>query len=215
MKLKPPNVFIVGGGFAGIAAARALAGAAVDVRLIDRRNHHVFQPLLYQVATASLSPADISSPIRTVLRGQENCQIGMAEITGVDVARKRLLLPTGHFQYDYLILAAGATHAYFGHDDWARLAPGLKSIEDATELRRRILLAFESAEYEGSAEARRAVLTFGIVGGGPTGVELAGAIKEIAGETIPKDYRHIDTRTTRVVLFEGGPRLLPPFPPDL
>jgi NADH dehydrogenase len=208
-------VLIVGGGFAGLAAARALDGAPVNVTIFDRRNHHVFQPLLYQVATAALSPADISAPIRSVVRAQKNCEVVLAEVTGVDLANSRLLLATGSVAYDYLILAAGATHAYFGHDAWASIAPGLKSIEDATEIRRRILLAFESAEYEGSDEARRAVLTFGIVGGGPTGVELAGAIKEIAGETIPKDYRHIDTRTTRVVLFEGGQRLLPPFSPDL
>ena len=210
-----PRVFIVGGGFAGLAAAKALAGAPVEVTVVDRRNHHVFQPLLYQVATASLSPADISAPIRSVLRGQANCQVVLAAITGVDVANRRLLVANGHLRYDYLVLAAGATHAYFGHDDWAPIAPGLKSIEDATELRRRILLAFESAEYEGSEDARRAVLTFGIVGAGPTGVELAGAIKEIAGQTLPRDYRHIDTRTTRVILFEGGGRVLPPFSPAL
>jgi len=209
------KVFIVGGGFAGIAAARALASAPVEVTVVDRRNHHVFQPLLYQVATASLSPADISSPIRTILRGQRNCQVVMADIVGVDVATRRLLVQGGYVQYDYLVLAAGATHSYFGHDNWAPLAPGLKSIEDATELRRRILLAFESAEYEGSEAARRAALTFGIVGAGPTGVELAGAIKEIAGKTIPKDFKHIDTRTTRVILFEGADRVLPPFPPKL
>jgi len=210
-----PRVFIVGGGFAGLQAAKALAGAAVEVTLIDRRNHHVFQPLLYQVATASLSPADISAPIRTVLRGQKNCRIVLAEVTGVDVANRRLIFSNGHAGYDYLILAAGATHAYFGHDEWAPIAPGLKSIEDAIELRRRILLAFETAEYEGSDAARRAVLTFGIVGGGPTGVELAGAIKEIAGRTLPRDYRHIDTRTTRVILLEATGRLLPLFPPEL
>lgn len=210
-----PRVFIVGGGFAGIAAAKALANAPVDVTVFDRRNHHVFQPLLYQVATAALSPADISAPIRSVLRGQTNCEVVLAPITGVDVGKRYLFLAGGHVTYDYLILAAGATHAYFGHDDWAKTAPGLKTIEDAIEMRRRILLAFESAEYEGSEDARRAVLTFGIVGGGPTGVELAGAIKEIAGQTIPRDYKHIDTRTTRVLLFEGGDRLLPTFPPDL
>ena len=210
-----PRVFIVGGGFAGLAAAKALDGAPADVTLLDRRNHHVFQPLLYQVATASLSPADISAPIRTVLRGQRNCQVALAEVARVDLARRRLVVEGGYLRYDYLVLAAGATHAYFGHDEWATIAPGLKTIEDATELRRRILLAFESAEYEGSAEDRRAVLTFGIVGAGPTGVELAGAIKEIAGQTIPEDYRHIDTRTTRVILFEAGDRVLPPFPPDL
>lgn len=210
-----PRVFIVGGGFAGIAAAKALAGAPVELMVIDRRNHHVFQPLLYQVATAALSPADISSPIRTILRGQQNCHVVLAEIVAVDVANRRLIVSDGYVEYDYLILAAGATHSYFGHDEWAPIAPGLKSIEDATEMRRRILLAFESAEYEGSEEARRAALTFGIVGGGPTGVELAGAIKEIAGQTLPKDYKHIDTRTTRVIIFEGGDRLLPSFPPEL
>ena len=216
MAPKPlPKVFIVGGGFAGIAAAKALAGAPCEVTLVDRRNHHVFQPLLYQVATASLSPADISAPIRTVLRGQANCQVVLGEVTGVDVPNRRLIFPDGHIAYDYLILAAGATHSYFGHDEWAPIAPGLKSVEDATELRRRILLAFEAAEYEGSEAARRAALTFAIVGAGPTGVELAGAIKEIAGQTIPKDYKHIDTRTTRVILFEGADRVLPPFPPEL
>jgi len=210
-----PRVFIVGGGFAGLAAAKALARAPVDVTIFDRRNHHVFQPLLYQVATASLSPADISAPIRSVVSGQDNCEVVLAAVKSVDVNNRHLLLDGGHASYDYLVLAAGATHAYFGHDAWAPVAPGLKTIEDATELRRRILLAFESAEYEGSDEARTAVLTFGIVGGGPTGVELAGAIKEIAGQTIPRDYRHIDTRTTRVILFEGGPRVLPTFPPEL
>jgi NADH:ubiquinone reductase (H+-translocating) len=210
-----PRVLIVGGGFAGLAAARALGGAPVEVTLVDRRNHHVFQPLLYQVATAALSPADITAPIRHVLRKQMNCQVALAEVTGVDPAQRRLLFAGGHVVYDYLILAAGATHAYFGHEEWAPIAPGLKSIEDATEMRRRILLAFESAEYEGNDDARRAALTFGIVGGGPTGVELAGAIKEIAGNTLQKDYRYIDTRTTRVILFQGGERILPQFDPEL
>jgi NADH dehydrogenase len=210
-----PHVFIVGGGFAGLAAARALAGSPVAITVVDRRNHHVFQPLLYQVATASLSPADISAPIRTVLRGQDNCEVVLAEVTGVDVGERRLMLGGGHVKYDYLILAAGATHAYFGHDEWASIAPGLKTLEDAVELRRRILLAFEAAEQEGSEAARRAELTFGIVGGGPTGVELSGAIMEIAGQTIPADYKHIDTRTTRVILFEGSDRLLPPFDPAI
>jgi NADH dehydrogenase len=208
-------VFIVGGGFAGLAAAKALENAPVTVMLLDRRNHHVFQPLLYQVATASLSPADICAPIRTILRKQRNCEVVLAKATGVDVTQRRLLFDGGSVRYDWLVLAAGATHAYFGHDEWEAVAPGLKSIEDATELRRRILLAFETAEYEGSPDARRAALTFGIVGAGPTGVELAGAIKEIAGETIPEDYRHIDTRTTRVVLFEAGDRILAPYPPEL
>jgi len=210
-----PHVFIVGGGFAGIAAARALAGAPVAITVVDRRNHHVFQPLLYQVATASLSPTDISAPIRTVLRGQDNCEVVLAEVTGVDVERRRLMLEGGYVKYDYLILAAGATHAYFGHDEWASIAPGLKTLEDAVEIRERILLAFEAAEQEGSEAARRADLTFGIVGGGPTGVELAGAIMEIAGQTIPADFKHIDTRTTRVILFEGSDRLLPSFDPSI
>jgi len=210
-----PNVLIVGGGFAGLAAAKALARAPAEVTVIDRRNHHVFQPLLYQVATAALSPADISAPIRSVLRKQRNCQVLLAEVTRVDVAARRLKFSKGYAEYDYLILAAGATDAYFGHDEWAPIAPGLKTIEEGIELRRRILLAFESAEYQRDDEARRAVLTFGIAGGGPTGMELAGAIKEIAGRTLPRDYRHIDTRTTRVILFEGTGRLLPSFPPDL
>jgi NADH dehydrogenase len=175
----------------------------------------VFQPLLYQVATASLSPAAISASIRSVLRGQANCQVVLAEVTGVDLPTRRLFGANGSVGFDYLVLCAGATHAYFGHDDWASMAPGLKTLEDATEMRRRILLAFESAEYEGNEEARHAALTFGIVGGGPTGVELAGAIKEIAGQTLPEDYRHIDTRTTRVIVFEGGSRLLATFPPAL
>lgn len=210
-----PKVFIVGGGFGGLEAAKALAKAPVDLTVVDRRNHHVFQPLLYQVATASLSPADISSPIRTILRRQKNCQVALVEVIGIDIANRRLLVRGGYVRYDYLILAAGATHAYFGHEEWAAIAPGLKSIEDATSLRRRILLAFESAEYEGSEDARRAALTFGIVGGGPTGVELAGAIKEIAIKTLQADYKHIDTRTTRVILLQGDDRLLPQFPPTL
>jgi NADH dehydrogenase len=210
-----PKAYIVGGGFGGIAAAKALAKAPAEITIADRRNHHVFQPLLYQVATASLSPAEISSPIRSILRKQANCQVALAEVIGVDVENRHLKFRGGHVRYDYLILAAGATHAYFGHDEWATLAPGLKTLEDATALRRRILLAFESAEYEGSDEARRAALTFGIVGGGPTGVELAGAIKEIAGKTLPEDYRHIDTRTTRVILMQGDDRVLPSFPPTL
>lgn len=210
-----PHVYIVGGGFGGLAAARALARAPVDVTLVDRRNHHVFQPLLYQVATAWLSPADISAPIRAVLKNQANCEVVLSEITGIDLAQRRLDVASGSVRYDYLVLAAGATHAYFGHPEWAAVAPGLKSLEDATDLRRRILLAFESAEHEGSPEARRADLTFGIVGAGPTGVELAGEIKEIAGQTLRGEYRHIDTRDTRVILFEGGPRLLPSFRPAL
>jgi len=210
-----PRVFIIGGGFAGIAAAKALANAPVRVTLVDRRNHHVFQPLLYQVATAALSPADIASPIRGVLRDVKNCRVVLAKIRGVDIKSRHLLFDGGATEYDWLIVAAGATHSYFGRDDFAPLAPGLKTLEDATEIRKRILMAFESAEYEGSEERRRAALTMAIVGGGPTGVELAGAIQEIAAKTIQKDFKHIDTTTTRVILLQGGDRLLPAFPPKL
>lgn len=209
------QVIIIGGGFAGLAAARALAGAPCDITLFDRRNHHVFQPLLYQVATAALSPADISAPIRHILRKQKNCRVALAEVTSIDPIARTVVAEGVTVSYDYLILAAGATHSYFGHDDWSATAPGLKSLEDATEIRRRILLAFESAEYEGSDEERRAALTFAIVGGGPTGVELAGAIKEIAAQTIPADFRRIDTKTARVILLQGAPRLLEAFPEDL
>jgi NADH dehydrogenase len=196
-----PRVIIIGGGFAGLAAAKALAAAPVEVLLIDRRNHHVFQPLLYQVATASLSPAQIAAPIRSILAQQANCEVVLAEITSVDLKKKQLSFLNGVVSYDYLIVATGCRHDYFGNTEWANYAPGLKDIEDALELRKRILMAFETAEYEPNDLDRNAVLTFAIVGGGATGVELAGAIQEIAGKTLPLDYRHIDTRTTRVLLF--------------
>jgi NADH dehydrogenase len=208
-------VVIVGGGFAGLYAARALRKAPVDVTLVDRRNHHLFQPLLYQVATAALNPSDIAAPIRRVLRKQRNCRVLLAEAVGVDVARKRLLLADDSLPYDYLLLATGATHAYFGHDEYARFAPGLKSIEDALDIRRRVLLAFELAERATDPAARRAYMTFVIVGGGPTGVELAGALAEIARHALADEFRAIDPRRTRVVLVEGLPRLLNTFPPDL
>ena len=210
-----PRVIVIGGGFGGLAAARALDGADAVIKLFDRRNHHTFQPLLYQVATAALSPADIAAPIRGILSGQANCRVALAEVAGVDLGRRRVLFDGGWAGYDYLVVAAGATHSYFGHPEWEATAPGLKTIEDATEIRRRILLAFENAEYEGSESARRAALTFAVVGGGPTGVELAGAIKEIAAQTIPRDFRNIDTRTTRVMLVQGAGRLLPSFHPEL
>jgi len=207
-----PRVVIVGGGFGGLTAAQALKHAPVDVLLIDRRNHHLFQPLLYQVATAALSPADIAAPIRKVLRHQRNAEVVLGEVTGINTAERRVSVGSHRIPYDYLILAAGATHSYFGNPEWEAHAPGLKTIEDATEIRRRFLLAFESAEVEADAEARRAALTFVIVGGGPTGVELAGAIAEIARSVIPMDFRRIDTRTARVVLMEALERILPAMP---
>ena len=210
-----PRVYIVGGGFAGIAAAKHLAKAPVRVTLVDRRNHHVFQPLLYQVATAALSPADIASPIRSIVRKIKNCRVVLAKIRAVDLDKKLLCFDGGCAEYDYLILAAGATHSYFGHPEFAQVAPGLKTLEDAVEMRKRILLAFESAEYEGDEAHRRAALTFAIVGGGPTGVELAGAIEEIAARTMTRDFRHIDTTTARIILLQGGDRLLPQFPTEL
>jgi NADH dehydrogenase len=207
-------VVIVGGGFGGLNAAKALRNAPVDVFLIDRRNHHLFSPLLYQVATASLSPADIATPIRKILSRQRNASVILAEAKAVDTKRRCLLLDEGELAYDYLILATGSTHSYFGHEEWSGLAPGLKSIEDATEIRRRFLIAFEAAEVEEDPEARRAQLTFVVVGGGPTGVELAGAMAEIARTEIPRDFRFIDTTTTRVILIEGQPRVLANFPEE-
>jgi NADH:quinone reductase (non-electrogenic) len=206
-----PRVVIVGGGFGGLHAAFALRRAPVRVTLLDRRNHHLFQPLLYQVATAALSPGDIAQPIRHILRRSPNVAVLLAEATAVDLARRRVLLADGDIAYDFLILATGASHAYFGHDEWASLAPGLKSIEDALEIRRRVLLAFEAAEREGDAARRRALLTFVIVGGGPTGVELAGALAEIARDVLVHDFRAIDPSQARIVLLEAGPRVLGAF----
>lgn len=207
-----PHVVILGGGFGGLAAAKALAGRQVDVTLIDRRNHHVFQPLLYQVATASLSPAQIAAPIRKILARASNVRVLLDEARAVDTARRSVTLGDSTIEYDYLILATGLETSYFGHDAWAPLAPGLKSLEDATEIRRRFLLAFERAEREGDEAARRAALTFVVVGAGPTGVELAGAMIEIARRTVPSEFRRVDTRTARVILIEGHPRVLPTFP---
>jgi NADH dehydrogenase len=204
-----PRVVIVGGGFGGINAARELASAPVEVTLIDRCNYHLFQPLLYQVATATLSPADIASPIRKVLKRQANATVVLAEATAVDPGRRRVRTDLGDIPFDWLVLAAGATHSYFSNDAWATHAPGLKSIDDATEIRRRFLLAFESAELERDPEARRSQLTFVVVGAGPTGVELAGALSEIARETIPRDFRMVDTTTARIVLVEALDRVLP------
>jgi NADH:ubiquinone reductase (H+-translocating) len=206
-----PRVVIIGGGFGGLKAARGLAKAPVRVTVIDRGNHHVFQPLLYQVATAGLSPADISAPIRGVLGRQRNTEVEMAEVTGVDVEQRLVRLGDRAVPYDHLIVATGARHSYFGHDDWEPCAPGLKSISDATMIRRRILLAFEQAELEPDAGKRAALTTFVIVGAGPTGVELAGAIAELAHQAIWRDFRQVDTRATRILLVEAGPRILPSF----
>src|SRR5688572_17790436 len=207
-----PHVVIIGGGFGGLYCAKALKKAPVRVTVIDRRNFHLFQPLLYQVATSSLSPSDISHPIRAVLRKHANTEVWMAEVTRIDVEKKQVVLEDGIVPYDYLVLATGATHAYFGHDDWAEVAPGLKTIDDATELRRRFLHAFEEAEREADPVARLRQLTFVIIGGGATGVELAGAMAEIARKSIPKDFRAIDTASARIILLEGGPRVLPAYP---
>ncbi len=210
-----PHVVIVGGGFGGLYAARALAKRPVRVTVVDRRNYHLFQPLLYQVATAALSPGEIAAPIRSILRRYPNVQVMLAEVRAVDLGRRCVILDEGELGYDYLILAPGAAHSYFGHDEWAPLAPALKTIDDAVEIRRRILGAYEAAEREEDDAERRALLTFVVVGGGPTGVELAGAIAEIARETLRHDFRRIDPSQTRVILLEAGPRLLPAFPPDL
>jgi NADH dehydrogenase len=210
-----PRVVIVGGGFGGLYAARALKRASVDVTVVDRRNYHLFQPLLYQVATAALNPSDIAEPIRRVLRKQKNTRVLLAEVTAVDVAEKRVVLSDGDLPYDYLVVAAGATHSYFGHDEYARLAPGLKSVEDALEMRRRVLLAYEAAERTTDPVERDAWLTFVVVGGGPTGVELAGALSEIARHALDKDFRSIDPSAARVVLIEGLPRVLSAFPEEL
>jgi NADH:ubiquinone reductase (H+-translocating) len=211
-----PHVVIVGGGFAGLYCARGLRRAPVRVTVIDRSNFHLFQPLLYQVATASLSPADIAGPIRSILRRQENTEVWMGEVVDVDRKGRRVVLADGvSVAYDYLVLATGATHAYFGHDEWAEHAPGLKTVDDAIEMRRRFLLAFEEAEREGDPEARRRLLTFAIVGAGPTGVELAGAMAEIARKVMPRDFRAIDTSAARILLLEGAERVLPGYPEAL
>jgi len=206
-----PQVVVVGGGFGGLEATKALAKAAVDVTLVDAQNHHCFQPLLYQVATASLSPADVAWPIRAILRQQKNARVIMARVTGVDVAARCVHTSEIDLHYDYLVLATGATHSYFGHDEWEPFAPGLKQLGDATEIRRRFLVAYEHAEVTEDEAARRRFLTFVIVGGGATGVEMAGAIAEVAQQTLRHDFRRIDPRNSRIILIEAGPRLLPAF----
>src|SRR5271170_1918583 len=211
-----PRVVVVGGGFAGLSAAQALADMAVDVTLIDRRNHHTFQPLLYQVALAVLAPADIAQPIRSILSKKRNIEVLMDEVEAIEPDHHRLHLRSGaEIEYDYLILGTGSTHSYFGKDEWAQYAPGLKTIEDATEIRRRVLLAFELAEREMMEKGTHPPLNFVIIGGGPTGVELAGAISDIAQLYMRHDFRHIDPSTSRVLLLEGSPRLLAAYPEDL
>ena len=209
------RVVIIGGGFGGLYAAQALGHAPVQVTLIDRRNFHLFQPLLYQVATGGLSPGEIASPLRHVLRRNTNTEVLLAEMTDLDAVNRHVVLRDGEDGYDTLIVAAGASDSYFGNDQWEPLAPGLKTIEDATEIRSRILLAFEKAEREPDEESRRAWLTFVVVGAGPTGVELAGALGEIANDTLRHDFRRIDPSTARIYLVEGSDRVLPPYPPDL
>jgi NADH dehydrogenase len=206
---------IVGGGFAGLAAVRVLGGRGLRVTLLDRRNHHVFQPLLYQVATAGLSAPDVAAPLRSIVRRHRNVTVLLAEVARIDAGARKLVLADGEIGYDYLILATGATHSYFGHGDWERYAPGLKSLEDALEIRRRVLLAFERAEREPDPARRSGWLTFVVVGGGPTGVELAGTLVEIARYTLRREFRQVDPSEARVILIEGVDRVLPPYPPDL
>ncbi len=211
-----PHVVVLGAGFGGLNAIRALRNAPVEITVVDQRNHHLFQPLLYQVATSVLSPGDIAYPIRAILKKQSNARVLLGRAEAVDLPARQVRLADGEaLSYDYLVIATGASHAYFGHDEWERWAPGLKTLEDALEIRRRILLAFEHAEREPDAARRAAWLTFVVVGGGPTGVELAGAIAEIARDVMVHDFRHIDPRESRVLLVEAAPHLLTAFPPDL
>jgi NADH dehydrogenase len=209
-----PHVVVIGAGFAGLNLVKALAAAPVEITVLDRSNHHLFQPLLYQVATAALNPSDVAVPIRAVLAA-DNVRVLLAEVTGVDLDRRRVHCAHGEVAYDVLVIATGATHSYFGHADWAARAPGLKTIDDALEIRRRILAAFEAAERESDPRRKRAWLTFAVVGGGPTGVELAGALAEIARGTLPGQFRTIDPRTAQVVLIEGQTRLLGAYPETL
>jgi NADH dehydrogenase len=211
----PPRVVIVGAGFGGLNAAQALGHAQARITVIDRKNYHTFQPLLYQVATAGLSPGEIAAPIRSILSSHKNIEVLMAEVTGFDLDRRKVETPDGEIPYDYLIVAAGASHAYFGHEDWEPFAPGLKTIEDALEIRRRVLLAFELAERQVAAGAAAAPLNFVVVGGGPTGVELAGTLAEISRHALAHEYRAIDPKMAHILLLEGGPRVLPAYAEDL
>jgi NADH dehydrogenase len=210
-----PRVVIVGGGFGGLETAKGLRNAGVRVTLLDRKNHHLFQPLLYQVATAALSPADIAEPLRHILRGQGNIEVILTEAQRIDPAAKKVITADGEVDYDYLVIAAGARHSYFGHEEWEKFAPGLKSLDDALEIRRRMLMSFEIAEKTEDPVTRQTAMTFVVVGAGPTGVEMAGAIAEIARLSLVKDFRHIDPTQTRVILLDFAPRVLPTFNPDL
>jgi len=210
-----PKIVIIGAGFGGLEAARALRKSDADITVIDRHNHHTFQPLLYQVATAVISPADIAWPVRSILRRQQNASVMLGTIRSIDTKARVVRADTVELAYDYLVIATGVTHSYFGHDDWQNAAPGLKTLTDATKIRSRILLSFERAELATSDADRKRFLTFVIVGGGPTGVEMAGAIAEIARQTLRFDFRHIDPRAARILLIEAGPRILPAFPEDL
>jgi len=210
-----PHIVIIGGGFGGLYAARGLRGAEAQITLVDWHNYHLFQPLLYQVATAALNPSDIAAPIRSILRHQKNLSVLLGEATSIDVENKRVHLTDGELSYDYLVVATGATHSYFSHPEWERHAPGLKTIDDALEIRRRVLLAFEAAEREEDPAKQQEWLTFVIIGAGPTGVELAGALSEIARQTMVRDFRRIRSESARVILVEGKERVLPPYPPGL
>jgi len=215
MKSKQPHIVVIGGGFGGLKAAESLAHLPVQITLVDRRNHHTFQPLLYQVATAGLSPAEIAAPIREILARHSNIEVLLGEVYGFDLARRVVKVHGFDLTYDYLVVAAGATHAYFGHDKWEVWAPGLKTVEDALEIRRRFLLTFELAERQAATEGLHQPVSFLVVGGGPTGVELAGTLAEIARGALADDFRNIDPKTTRIVLLEAGPSVLPSYPPDL
>src|SRR5688572_16591615 len=209
------HVVIIGGGFGGLNTARTLKNSSVRVTLVDRRNFHLFQPLLYQVATAALSPANIASPLRYILKKQKNANVLLGEAIGFDLAAKKVILKDGELAYDSLVVAAGSENNFFGHDEWSQHAPGLKSLEDAMKMRSRILFAFESAEKEKDPELRRAWITFAVVGAGPTGVELAGALGEIAQDTLRHDFRSINTLSAKIILIDAVPRVLPPYPEEL